>query len=65
MNENELRQNKTYKTESGTEFMLILPYSPNEKCFRRMFDGSLHYGREFIGYANGKRIIELSQAVMP
>ena len=61
MKESELRQGEKYRTESGREFILILPYKPNTECFKRISDSSLHYGREFIEYENGHRIIDLKK----
>ena len=61
MREDQLRVNAMYKGATGNTFMLFRKYDPNEVCFKRQ-DGNLHYGREFIEFRNGKRIITLTEA---
>jgi len=58
MREDQLKVSKTYKERTGNTFTLIHEYHPNHKCFKRQ-DGNLHFGREFIGFKDGTKIIEL------
>ena len=60
MKEEELVTGRAYKGRTGNTFVLVRTYSPNTKCFRRQ-DGVRHYGREFIEYENGKRVIDLQE----
>ena len=61
MKEDELRINATYKGKGTNTFTLFREYHPNETCFLRQ-DGSLHYGREFIEFRNGERVLDLSES---
>lgn len=50
---------QTYALKSGNRFELIDEYHPNKECFKRLHDGELHLGREFIEFRHGQRIIDL------
>lgn len=54
-----LRPCRKYRIASGNEFRLFREFDPNTECFQRISDGMLHFGREFIGFRNGERIVEL------
>jgi hypothetical protein len=62
MKEDQLKVNATYKGKTGNKFILFREYHPNHECFKRKQDGSLHFGREFIEFKKGKRIIDLIEA---
>ena len=61
MKEDQLKVNATYKGKTGNTFLLFREYHPNQECFKRQ-DGNLHFGREFIEFENGERIIDLIEA---
>lgn len=58
MKEENLRINATYRGKTGNTFVLFREYHPNSECFQRQ-DGNLHFGREFIEFKNGERVIDL------
>jgi hypothetical protein len=58
MREEELKTGSRYRGKTGNTFILFRDYEPNVKCFQRQ-DGYTHYGREFIEYREGKRVIDL------
>ena len=58
MKELDLRVGAKYKGKTGNTFILFREYHPNVECFKRQ-DGYLHFGREFISFKNGERIIDL------
>jgi len=60
MKESDLQINATYKGKTGNTFVLFRRYHPNHECFKRQ-DGNLHFGREFIEFKNGERIIDLEE----
>jgi hypothetical protein len=61
MFEKDLRVNTTYKGKTGNTFILFRDYHPNTECFRRQ-DGQLHFGREFIEFENGERVLNITVA---
>jgi len=58
--ESELRIGAKYTVKGGNVLTLFREYSPNIECFQRQ-DGSLHYGREFIEFHDGERVLDLSE----
>jgi len=49
-----------YKIPStGIAFVLEKKYHPNRKCFMRITDKHMFFGREFIEYRDGQRLINL------
>jgi len=60
MREEDLQVNAKYCGKTGNTFTLFREYQPNTECFQRQ-DGSLHFGREFIEFRNGERIIDLEK----
>lgn len=56
-----LRVNARYKSKTGNTFILFREFEPNHECFSRM-NGTLHFGREFIEYRDGKTMIDLEEA---
>jgi len=61
MLETELRVTAKYKGKTGNIFLLFREYNPNSECFQRQ-DGQLHFGREFIEFENGIRVLDLEEA---
>ena len=61
MKESNLELYQRYVGKTGNHFVLFKPYHPNKKCFIRG-DGERHFGREFIEFRNGERIIDLEEA---
>lgn len=60
MKEEELVVGKQYRGKTGNTFVMFRDYDPNAECFRRQ-DGYIHFGREFIQYHNGERVIDLEE----
>jgi len=60
-NNKELKDKYLYRIseDSLNEFKMIKEFNPNKKCFQRIHDMSLHYGREFIEYKNKEPYIDL------
>jgi len=61
MEEQDLRINTKYIGKTGNIFVLFHRFHPNIECFRR-HDNNLHFGREFIEFKDGNRIIDLEIA---
>ena len=61
MREQDLKPYKKYKGKTGNTYCLFRDYDPNVECFQRQ-DGQLHFGREFIEYCDGERVIDLEEA---
>ena len=60
MNIDELIVGETYRLQhSSNQFLLIREFDLNGRCFQRCHDDQLHYGREFIGFRDGRMVIEL------
>ena len=55
-----LRVNARYRGRTGNIFVLFREFEANTECFCRM-NGSLHFGREFIEFRDGERIIDLEE----
>lgn len=58
--EHQLEVGQKYKVRTGNVFVLFREYHPNLECFRRQ-DGELHFGREFIEFSEGKKMIDLEE----
>ena len=44
---------------STNKFELIKDFDLNQECFKRVHDGSLHFGREFIAFDDGEKFIDV------
>ena len=60
MKEEQLIVGRMYKVATGNIFTLFQKFHPNKECFQRQ-DGSLHFGREFVEFRDGERIIDLEE----
>ena len=53
----DLQYHTAYKIKDSdclNQFVLTGKFHPNKKCFRRVQDGMMHFGREFLGFEDGK-----------
>jgi hypothetical protein len=55
----QLKLNNNYTDNHGNKYVLFRPYSYNDQCFVSVADGSLSFGREFIVYLYGARMLAL------
>jgi len=58
LHETELKVGELY-TNGVNVFELVEAFDPHAKCFRRVRDDYLHYGREFIEYPGGVRHLKI------
>lgn len=56
----QLRLNNNYTDNYGNKYVLFRPYGYNDQCFVNVANGSLSYGREFIVYLYGDRMLALT-----
>jgi len=56
----QLKINNNYTDRYGHKYVLFKPFSYNDYCFMNVDDGSLSFGREFITYIYGARMLSLT-----
>ena len=61
LREYQLKVGNKYKVKTGNEFVLFRDYHPNSECFKRQ-DGMLHFGREFVEFKDGERVLDIDEA---